>query len=141
MEFRFITTQDPLYPAERKLRSEVLRKPLGFPPGAEIFPFEKDSLHLVAVDNDKVVGCVLYKPEGRTGRLYQMAVYKKYQGRGIGRKLISTLEKYLKGKGVTGIYLHARKVSLSFYEQLGYKVSGGEFIEIGIPHFTMKKTL
>ena len=56
MEFRFIDTRDPLYGAERALRVEILRKPLGMPPGSELFPFEKESFHLVAVDEGRVVG-------------------------------------------------------------------------------------
>ena len=87
MEFKFITTLDPEYAAERELRIEVLRKPLGLPPDSIFFPFEDESVHLVALDKDRVVGCVLFKPDGADGRLFQMAVDECYQRRGLGREL------------------------------------------------------
>lgn len=141
MNFKFIKTSDPEYALERELRNEVLRKPLGFPPGAEVFPFEDESYHLIAIDEGKVVGCLLFRPEGRTGRLYQMAVDEKYRGRGVGKNLVEIIENKLTSEGFVEIYLHARKTSESFYAQLDYKISGEEFVEIGIPHIRMKKRL
>jgi predicted GNAT family N-acyltransferase len=37
--------------------------------------------------------------------------------------------------------MHARKDAQGFYEKMGYKVSGGEFSEITIPHLVMEKKL
>jgi hypothetical protein len=66
MKFRFITPKDPEYPQELMLRWEVLAKPLGLPPGMEEVLEEAKSLHLIAVDRKKLVGCVLFRPEGDT---------------------------------------------------------------------------
>ena len=141
MELRFIDTRDPLYESETKLRSKILREPFGFPPGAEIFPFENASLHLVAVEGDAVVGCVLFHPEGKTGRMYQMAVSEPHRGEGIGRRLVAELEEHLREKEFEEIYLHARDYAVSFYEQLGYEAEGEMFMEIGIEHRLMKRRL
>ena len=93
MKFRFIRTQDPEYTKELMLRWEVLSKPLGMPPGSDIFPEEKESIHLIAMEGKNVVGCVLFHPEtAHEGRLYQMAVSEEYHGKGFGRQLIGTLE-------------------------------------------------
>lgn len=141
MEFKFIDIEDPLYEKERKLRSKVLREDLGFPPGAEVFPFEDKSLHLVAVEDDEVIGCAAFHPEEKTGRLYQMAVYEKYRGNGIGRRLVARMEGHLKEEGFEEIYLHARDYAVPFYEKLGYEAYGEPFVEIGIDHRKMKKGL
>jgi predicted GNAT family N-acyltransferase len=37
--------------------------------------------------------------------------------------------------------MHARKTALGFYEKLGYRVAGDEFIEVTIPHYVMEKDL
>ncbi len=37
--------------------------------------------------------------------------------------------------------MHARKTAVGFYEKLGYKVTGKEFVEITIPHVVMEKKL
>ena len=64
MKYKFITVDGPEYPAERMLRWEVLDKPLGIPPGTEILPEELQSLHLIALDGKRLVGCVCFYPEG-----------------------------------------------------------------------------
>ncbi len=141
MEFKFIDTKSNEYLAERRLRTKVLREPLGFKPGAEIFPFEHESLHLVALDGEGVVGCVLFHPEGKTGRMFQMAVYEEYQRKGVGKKLVAIMEAHIAHEGIEDIYIHARDVAAPFYEKLGYSAEGEPFIEIGIKHFLMRKKL
>jgi predicted GNAT family N-acyltransferase len=37
--------------------------------------------------------------------------------------------------------MHARKHAVGFYEKMGYKARGNEFIEVTIPHFAMEKQL
>ena len=76
LDLLFIDVADPAYEGECALRFRILREPLGFTRADVAFPFEAESLHLVAVDADGVVrGCVLFHPDGRGGgRLFQMAV-------------------------------------------------------------------
>ncbi len=141
MEMRFIGVDDPLYDAECALRSKVLREPLGFSRGAEQFPFEGESLHLVAIDDGVVVGCLLFHPEEKTGRLFQMAILPERQGGGIGKQLINYMEEALRLRGYTSVYLHARKPVVTFYELLDYVAEGDPFTEIGIEHQKMVKVL
>jgi predicted GNAT family N-acyltransferase len=37
--------------------------------------------------------------------------------------------------------MHARSTAIGFYEKMGYTVTGNEFVEVTIPHYTMQKTL
>jgi ribosomal protein S18 acetylase RimI-like enzyme len=120
----------------------VLRQPLGFPRGAELFPFEAESLHLVALDAGVVVGCVLFHPEGAgTGRLFQMAVEPGRQGRGLGARLVRTLEGEMARRGFHEVSLHARETAIGFYAGLGYVGEGEPYLENGIPHQTMRRQL
>lgn len=141
ISFAFITTASPAYEQERALRAKVLREPLGMPPGTEIFPFEDEALHLVALDGDEVVGCVMFKPEGTTGRMLQMAVAQDHQRNGIGTELVRHLEERLRREGFRDAYTHARDYAAPFYERLGYSIDGEPFTEIGIRHFKMRKAL
>ncbi len=138
----FITTSHPLYDAERKLRWEVMRRPLGMPVGSEVFPFEDESLHLVLVEGGDVVGCVLFhadEPAG--GRLFQMAVREALHGKGYGRQLVRHLEAHLVTLGVSHVHLHARASVSGFYAALGYTPFGDPYEEVGIPHVSMERTL
>jgi len=141
VEYRYIDTDDALYAEERRLRSEVLILPFGITPGAEVFPTENTSYHLVAVEDGRVIGCALFIPEGRGGRICQMAVEPTYQGHGVGRELVRRLEKRLKSEGFDGAYLHARHYAVGFYERMGYKRDGEPFEEVGMEHFVMRKAL
>lgn len=139
----FIHPGHPLYAGELELRFRVLREPLGYRREDVAFPFEADSLHLVAVDaGGEVVGCVLFHPEGEgQGRLFQMAVRPDLQGRGLGARLVRHLEEALRLRGVTRVHLHARAHVAPFYARLGYAAEGEPYTEVGIPHRTMARTL
>jgi predicted GNAT family N-acyltransferase len=142
MELRFITIADPLYVEELELRYRVLREPLGHPRSDVAFPFERESLHLVALDRTDLVGCVLFHPEHATcGRLFQMAVAPERQGRGAGKMLVHALEAELVRRGFRDLHLHAREHVVTFYERLGYQVFGEPFVEVSVPHRHMRRTL
>jgi ribosomal protein S18 acetylase RimI-like enzyme len=139
---RFVGLDAPEYAQELDLRWRVLRKPLGFAPDAVAFPFEVESLHLVALDAGRVVACVLFHPEGtETGRLFQMAVEPDRQGTGLGTRLVRTLEVELARRGFREVTLHARDTAVGFYARLGYAPVGPPYVEVGVPHQNMRRTL
>jgi predicted N-acetyltransferase YhbS len=142
VELRWLGASDALRNAEFDLRWRVLRAPLAQPRAAARFPFEDESLHLVALDSGKVVGCVLFHPEGAdTGRLFQMAVEPERQGQRIGRQLVGTLEAEVARRGFRTVTLHAREAAVGFYARLGYEAFGEPFVEIGVSHRHMRRTL
>nr|WP_216612637.1 GNAT family N-acetyltransferase [Myxococcus xanthus] len=125
-----------------ELRFRVLREPLGYTRDDVAFPFEAESLHLVAHQEEGVLGCVLFNPEdAHGGRLFQMAVASHLQGQGLGARLVRTLEVELVRRGFTHVHLHAREPAVPFYERLGYAVFGAPYTEVGVPHRNMRKTL
>ena len=139
---RFIGLDAPEYAQELDLRWRILRKPLGFERQAVQFPFEAESLHLVAFDGGQVVGCVLFHPDGSgTGRLFQMAVEPERQGTGLGTRLVRALEEELVRRGFREVTLHARDTAVGFYARLGYAPVGPPYVEVGIPHQNMRRLL
>ena len=142
MKFRFIKTHQPEYRKELMLRWEVLRKPLGMPPGSELFPEEEESLHLVALEGKQVVGCVLfYQEQEARGKLFQLAISTEYEGKGFSKKLMLTLEHALIKKGIREVYLLARDELVRFYSHMGYHPEGNVVQRFGLPHYTMVKHL
>jgi predicted N-acetyltransferase YhbS len=106
------------------------------------FPFDAQSLHLVALQGGRVVGCVLFHPESvEDGRLYQMAVLPSRQRAGLGTRLVRALEAELIRRGFRSVHLHARAQVVPFYERLGYTVVGDPFEEVGVPHRHMRRAL
>jgi predicted GNAT family N-acyltransferase len=141
-ELQFITPKDGRYALELELRFRVLREPLGFTRKDVAFPFEEESLHLVAIEGGEVVGCVLFHPESADhGRLFQMAVTPLRQRSGLGAALVNALEAQLRARGYREVHLHARTHVVPFYERLGYSTFGEPFDEVGVPHRHMRKRL
>lgn len=140
--FQLIDPGHPLYVQELELRFKILREPLGHTRDAVKFPFENESLHLVAAEEGAILGCVLFHPETATsGRLFQMAVRTDLQRSGLGRQLVEHLERELRARGYTHVHLHARDTVTAFYERLGYSIHGEPFTEVGIGHRQMQKNL
>ena len=142
MKYKFITIDGPEYPVERMLRWEVLDKPLGIPPGTDILPEEMQSLHLVALEGKRIVGCVCFHPESKTsGRIFEMAVSEEYQGNGFTRQLLHNLEKMLVERGIHDVYLFAPADVENFYSLMGYQPQTESIVKMGTKQRRMKKSL
>lgn len=125
------------------LRNDILRKPLGLTLQPEELEKEKDDVLMGAFeDDDRLLGCcLLTKMDTTTIRLRQMAVPNSMQGKGIGRALMIFAENIARDLGYKKLTMHARKTALGFYQKLGYRATGNEFMEVTIPHFIMEKAL
>ena len=125
-----------------KLRDDILRKPLGLSFSTDELEKEKDHLLIAAYEDDHMLGCcMLVKENTHTARLRQMAVINDLQGKGIGKALMQFAENLARDRGFRKLTMHARKNAIGFYEKLGYRCVGDEFVEITIPHYIMEKDL
>lgn len=66
-------------------------------------------------------------------------ILKKFRNFGLGKVIIQSLEGIALEKGLTKSKLNAQSYAECFYEKLGYKREGEEFMDCGIPHIFMKK--
>lgn len=124
------------------LRYEILRKPLHISFDQKELDKEKHDILIGAFEEDKILGCcLLTKMDKNSVRLRQMAVQNNLQGKGIGASMMHFAENVARDAGYKRLIMHARKTAIGFYEKLGYKVTGHEFMEISIPHFIMEKKL
>ncbi|NDD58586.1 MAG: N-acetyltransferase [Chlamydiae bacterium] len=140
MKFKVITPAHAYYRNELMLRWELLRKPLGMPPGSEVIPEEKECLHLLVMDLKKVVGCLVFHPDTHsTGTLKQVALSHDCGGHGFGRKVVHALEIELIKKGITEIQVFAPKDLEGFYESCGFHAEGEVIDSTGLLALKMKK--
>jgi N-acetylglutamate synthase-like GNAT family acetyltransferase len=142
MALRMIDHGTREYQQMVNLRNEILRKPLGLVFTEEELEQEKDDILMGAFEDDRLLGCCLLTPmDAGTVRLRQMAVPNGMQGKGVGRALMIFAENIARDLGYKKLCMHARKTAIGFYEKLGYSISGEEFMEVTLPHFTMEKAL
>jgi predicted GNAT family N-acyltransferase len=142
MALRIIDHGSPEYMEMVALRMEILRKPLGLSFKEEDLAKEKDDILLGAFEDDQLVACcILTKISEDTCKLRQMAVHQKMQRNGIGAALMHFAENVARDAGFKNMIMNARKTAQGFYEKLGYKADGKEFIEVTIPHYEMRKNI
>ena len=124
------------------LRYQMLRKPLGLVFSEEELEKEKNNVLLGCFDEDVLEGCCMLVETNRYEvRLRQMAVLSGLQGKGIGRVLMIFAENVARDRKYKKILMHARVISIPFFEKLGYSISGEPFVELTIEHIVMEKEL
>lgn len=144
----FITTIDyasPSYDEAIDLRYRVLRQPLGLEFQIEDLAAEYADVHFGYYNDEyKLLGVMLLSKDPEDAqicRMRQVAVEPAWQGKGIGRQLLETFERYAREHNFKYIHLDAREGAVPFYEAVGYKKVGKCFKKLDIPHYFMKKML
>ncbi len=97
---------DPLKDIERKVRTDP------------------DGL-LVGLLKDQVVGTVMVGYEGHRGWVNYLAVSPSCRGRGFGRALMTSAERFLMDAGCPKVNLQVRSANndvVRFYEAIGYSL-------------------
>ena len=95
---------------------------------------------IVKIDN-KIVGCggiAPYFGSDDESILLSIFVDPDYQGKGVGRKIVETLENDEYGKRAKRIEVPASMVGIPFYKKLGYEHKNGELV-FDDGHFAMEK--
>ena len=142
MEIRVFKQSDPEYLLSLILRYHILRIPLGLTFSKDDLAKDEDDVHIGIFDKDVILGSLILTDTGDgTIKMRQVAVDEKYQGQGLGQKLVEYADSYARDKGYKLIHCNARDVAKSFYLKQGYKLVGDEFTEVGIKHYYMEKEL
>ncbi len=142
MELRTPHT-DADWKAYYALRFSVLREPWNQPLGSEILGDEQDAIHLMAVENDQVLGVArMHESAPNQGQVRCVAVATDQQGKGVGKAIMQALELQAEAKGWNEIVLEARENAVPFYKSLGYQIEQESYLLFGeIQHYRMKKAL
>jgi predicted GNAT family N-acyltransferase len=124
-----------------RLRDRVFRGEQGVSAAAERDGRDGDALHLVAVEDGRVLGtCRLLFAAG-TAFLGRLAVEPAERRRGIGAALLGEAAERSRAAGARRISLHAQLDVRELYAGAGYVERGEAFVEEGIDHVTMEKAL
>jgi len=126
------------------LRWKILREPWGQAEGTEKDNIENQCFHVMALTTDnEVIGVARLQFNSTSeAQIRYMAVDDKHQGTGIGRALVSAIEKHAIESDHTRIILDARENAVNFYQALSYQITGKSYLLFdSIQHFKMFKEL
>ncbi|MBN2658333.1 MAG: GNAT family N-acetyltransferase [Spirochaetales bacterium] len=139
MEIRYIVADWSKHKEElSSVRYEVFVLGQNVPLELEMDEADSRYNHILALDGEKPIGTARLTTDGHIGRV---AVLKEYRSRGIGRELILHIEEIAFELGFDQVELGAQLHAIPFYEKLGYEPFGETYMDAGIEHRHMKKTL
>lgn len=123
----------------RAVREAVFVREQKVPRELEMDAHDAQSCHVLACDAEgNPIGTGRLLPDGHIGR---MAVLAEWRARGVGRALFEGLLEEAAAAGMTQLALHAQTTALGFYRRFGFAEDGPEFVEAGLPHQAMRRTL
>lgn len=92
------------------------------------------SLHFIVYDQNQPIATARLLENNSIGRV---AVLKPYRGKGVGQLLMQQIIQIAKDQNRLMLKLSAQVYAKQFYENLGFKLSGEEYLDCGIPHVDM----
>ncbi len=123
----------------RAVRDEVFVSEQNVPVDLEHDARDPYSTHVIARLLDGTpIGTGRLTPERHIGR---MAVLSPWRGRGVGAALLLGLIQQARLRDWSDVRLNAQVSALGFYERHGFQPEGDRFMEAGIEHQAMRRTL
>lgn len=121
------------------IRQTVFVEEQQVPVEIEIDGLDPDCRHLLAFDDTgEPVGTARMTGSGHIGRI---AVLAEWRGRGVGARLVDAMIEIARQAGLDTVDLDSQVQAVGFYRKLGFALRGDEFMEAGIPHRNMYRSL
>lgn len=126
-----------------KIREIVFIDEQECPPEEEFDGLDEESIHFIAYITGEPVGTSRYRTTDKGVKLERFAVLKEHRGKGVGKRLVQTAIAQIAATFEAGtlLYMHAQLDAMPLYARYGFEKVGDKFVEAGIEHFLMKKTL
>lgn len=111
------------------------------PAEEEIDQHEEDATHFVMYKAESPIGAGRFRILDGFGKVERICVLKEARKCGAGKTIMDKIEKFASAKGLHKLKLNAQTHAIPFYTNLGYVVDSEEFLDAGIPHRTMVKSI
>lgn len=125
-----------------QVRRKVFIEEQGVPESIEIDDKEAEAVHFVLYEDDHPSGAGRLRLIDNFGKAERVCVIAAKRGRGLGRHIMTAMEKEAAARGAGYLKLNAQIQAEPFYHQLGYEIISEEpFLDAGILHVTMQKKI
>ena len=131
-----------IYKDSLSIRNKVFVDEQQVPPEMEVDEFEDKTIYVVGyLDSIPVATARLLPMKQSTYKVQRVAVLKNYRGRQIGKEIMNEIEHFAIKNKYTSLILGAQDHAVGFYSSLDYKINSEGYLDAGIPHHDMVKTL
>jgi predicted GNAT family N-acyltransferase len=129
--------------ASYALRRDVFETEQNIPRPLDRDPFDYSADHVVAFDEgSRCVGTGrIVRLDARTAQVGRMAVAKDVRKHGVGALVLEALERMAAMRGLSDLVVASQLPAESFYRNRGYARQGEPFLDQGVPHVMMRKTI
>jgi len=103
---------------------------------------DASATHFIMYENNDPVGAArLRSIEDEAAKIERVCILQNQRGKKLGALIMKEMEKHAMLINKKKLKLHAQSHAIPFYEKLGYTVTSPEFMDAGIPHRAMEKTI
>jgi predicted GNAT family N-acyltransferase len=142
IECRILSSADEDFTHCQAIRMEVFVGEQRVPVEEEMDELDAAAVHVLALADGEPIGTGrLILADAETARIGRMAVLKARRGEGIGGAILQRLIDVARERGVRKLTLAGQLHAISFYERFGFAAHGDVFLDAGIEHRTMDRTL
>lgn len=140
MEVNIVKTPEEKAFAEQ-IRFTVFVDEQNVPAALEIDAYEEEAIHFVGYENGQAIAASRIRFVDDYGKLERICILKAHRGKQYGKQIIQAMEQEIKRQGYEKAKLNGQTYAEGFYNKLGYKTTSEAFMDAGIPHVEMIKTL
>jgi len=140
MEVKFVSNEKELFEAF-EVRKKVFVEEQKVPVEEEIDQYEEAAAHFILYQNGEPAGAGRFRVVDGLGKVERICVLASQRGTGAGKAIMNKIEQHAKLQGIGALKLNAQTHAIPFYNSLGYEVISDEFLDAGIPHKSMKKSI
>lgn len=114
-------------------RWKMLREPWKYPEGSEKDEYEQVSQHRMIrnPDGDVIAVGRVHMNTAEEAQVRHVAVDKAYQGKGLAKMLVASLETVAREEGAVRIVTNSTQASIALFTSLGFKAQKGAPKELG----------
>ena len=126
-----------------RVREEVFCGEQGVPLAEERDGLDRQALHLVALspDGQQVIGTLRLLLAAEVAKVGRVAVQAAWRRQGIALRMLNMALDRARERGCRRARLAAQLEAVELYRQAGFAVESDSFLEAGIPHVWMGRSL
>jgi predicted GNAT family N-acyltransferase len=124
-----------------RLRHRVFVEEQGVPERDEVDGRDGEGVHLLAIENGRIVGTLRLVFVGSTVQLSRLAIDVSHRRQGVASRLLRAADDEVRRRGARRVVLHAQTYAKDLYLSHGYRPRGPMFVEAGIEHVAMEKSV
>lgn len=139
MNITWVKFPEDLSPAYY-IRTRVFVQEQNCPEEIEFDDIDRKAQHIVLMDDGEnpLATARIFEDSRGQAIIGRVAVLKEHRGKGYGKVVVKEAMKRLENLGYPTILIHGQTYAVPFYEKLGFRAFGEEFIEDGLPHIGME---